>query len=275
MSNKLFKTIGISINVVSCFSSKLAAKLAIKLFSSPQKGKLKDLNNPILKSATQKTLKYQDIQIATYHWKGEKDTILLAHGWESNTSRWLDLIKVLKAEDYNIVSLDAPAHGKSTGKYFNAILFSECIHVVAKKFGVSVVIGHSVGGMASVFFHHKYQLASLKKLVLLGAPSNFTGVFERYSKMMGYNKRVVNAMDQYVLKHYNRLPEYFSAAQFSKEINSKGLIIHDKKDRIIPYYDALDFEKNYTNAKLITTKGFGHGLKSDKIYNLILEFLKT
>ena len=129
--------------------------------------------------------------------------------------------------------------------------------------------------MATVFCQFKYQLPHIKKLVLLGSPSNFTGVFDRYSKMMRYNKIVIEAMNQYVLKKYNHLPEYFSAAKFSKEISSKGLIIHDKKDKIIPYSDALDFERNYTNAKLISTKGFGHGLKSDVIYNHILDFLKT
>ena len=54
-----------------------------------------------------------------------------------------------------------------------------------------------------------------------------------------------------------------------------GLIIHDKKDRIIPYKDGLKFKQNYHNAKFISTKGFGHGLKSDVVYNHILEFLNA
>lgn len=273
MNNNLLKSIGFTLNLISYFSSKFAAKLAILLFSKPQKGKLKGIDSPFLKSATKEVLNYEDISIMTYHWKGKKGTILLAHGWESNTYRWKDLIEILKKLDYNIVALDAPAHGNSGSKIFNALLYSECINIVAKKFNVNIIFGHSVGGMATVFFQHKYQLPTIKKLVLLGAPSNFTGVFNRYSKMMGYNNKVVNAMNQYVLKKFNHLPEYFSAAKFSKEINSKGLIIHDKKDRIIPYNDALDYENHYSNARLISTKGFGHGLKSKKVYNHILEFL--
>ena len=82
-------------------------------------------------------------------------------------------------------------------------------------------------------------------------------------------------MSQYVLKHFNHLPEYFSAANFSKDIKAKGLIIHDKKDRIIPYKDALNYKSNYINSEFIVTKGFGHGLKSDVVYNFILDFLKA
>lgn len=275
MSKYLPRIIGFSINFISHFSPKYAAKLAITLFSSPQKGKLINNASSFLETAKQEKVNYKDISITTYNWSGKKETILLAHGWESNTLRWKGFIEILQNQDYNIVSLDAPAHGKSTGKEFNALFYSECIHVVAQKHKTNTIIGHSVGGMAAVFSQHKYKLSSVKKLILLGAPSNFTGVFNRYVKMMQYNQKVDNAMSQFVLKRYNHLPEYFSASNFSKEITAKGLIIHDKKDRIIPYKDALDFEKKYTNAKLITTRGFGHGLKSDIVYNHIIEFLNT
>ncbi|SHI33951.1 alpha/beta hydrolase [Algibacter luteus] len=275
MNQTLLKTIGSVLNLISFFSSNLAAKIAIHFFSSPQKGRLKGLNAAFLKSAIRDVLEFEGIKIATYHWEGNNETILLAHGWESNTSRWEDLIHILRESGYNVVAIDAPAHGNSSGKLFNALLYSECIHLVAEKFQPHCVIGHSVGGMATVFFQHKYQISSIKKMILLGAPSNFLGVFKRYSNMMGYNESVINAMNQYVLKKYNHLPEYYSAAKFSEEIAAEGLIIHDKKDKIIPYRDALDFEKHYSNSKLITTKGYGHGLKNETIYNYILEFLNA
>jgi len=175
--------------------------------------------------------------------------------------------------NYNIVALDAPAHGSSGGKSFNAILYSECINMVVKKFNVHTIIGHSVGGMAAVFFQYRYQLKCIKSLVLLGAPSDFIGVFNRYENMMGYNKRVSEALKAYILKDFNHLPEYFSPATFSKGITAKALIIHDKKDRIIPFKDGLKFKQNYTNSKFIATNGFGHGLKSEVVYHHIFEFL--
>ena len=52
-------------------------------------------------------------------------------------------------------------------------------------------------------------------------------------------------------------------------------IIHDKKDRIISYKDALHISKHYKNSKLIKTVGFGHGLKNEQVYKHILEFLNA
>ena len=52
----------------------------------------------------------------------------------------------------NIVALDAPAHGTSGSKIFNAVLYSKFIEVVCKEFKPSILMGHSVGGMAISYF---------------------------------------------------------------------------------------------------------------------------
>lgn len=273
MKKIITKIIGGIINFISLFSSRSAAKLAIKLFSSPKRKRLKETEKDFLETAFIEDIQYKDISIMTYRWLGKKETILLAHGWESNSVRWKELIIKLTALDYNVVALDAPAHGRSSGKLFNAVIYSECINVVAKKFKTNIIIGHSVGGMATTFFQHKYQLPFIEKLVLLGAPSNFVNVFGRYVEMMGYNSRVSKTMDIIVHERFNNKPEHFNAARFSETISAEGLLIHDKFDAIIPYSDAEDFKNFYKNAKLITTEGFGHGLKSEVVDNHILEFV--
>jgi len=274
MNKTLIKTIGNLINFISYPLPQYAAKQAVKIFSTPRKGKLNDEETEYLKSATQKTIIYEAISIKTYSWSGKKDTVLLVHGWESNAFRWKDLIEILKAEDYNIIALDAPAHGDSGSKIFNAVLYSECINLVIKQFEPSIVIGHSIGGTASALAINNHQL-EIKKLVLLGAPSNFDEVIDNYIKIMGYNKRVIRAINTYYLKHFGYLPEFYTVENFSENIHAEGLIIHDKKDRIISYRDALHISKYYKNSKLIKTVGFGHGLKNETVYNHIMEFLNT
>ena len=235
---------------------------------------MKELESDFLQTAFIEDVSCDNISIRTYRWRGKKQTILLAHGWESNSFRWKTLIEKLNALDYNVIALDAPAHGNSSGKVFNAILYSECINIVVKKFDANIIIGHSVGGMATAFFHSKYQLPSVNKLILLGAPSNFVGVFGRYVDMMGYNKRVSEAMNALVLERFENVPEHFNAARFLENTSIDGLIIHDELDRIIPYNDAEDFNNYYKKSKLISTKGFGHGLRSEEVNNHIIDFLK-
>ncbi|MEJ6791558.1 MAG: alpha/beta hydrolase [Lacinutrix sp.] len=275
MSNSIIKIIGNTLNAVSFVSKKYASKKALDLFATPRQGRILENQKAFLETSEAFQLKHEDLNISTYQWKGDGKTILLAHGWESNTYRWQPLITILKTLNYNIISLDAPAHGNTSGKQFNAILYSECINVVSDYFKPEIIIGHSVGGMASGFYQKNYQNKDLKKLILLGAPSEFTGVFKRYVGLMGYNKRIEHGLNNLVFKRYNQQPSYFSLANFAKTIDTKTLIVHDIKDRVIPYNDAEMIASNLKNVTFISTQGYGHSLQNKVVYNHVIDFIQS
>ncbi|TXG38960.1 alpha/beta hydrolase [Seonamhaeicola maritimus] len=274
MEKYIIKLIGSYLNVLSYFSGDYAANKALHLFSTPRKGKLNSQNEKFLNSAKKENLNYEGLNIATYHWKGDKATILLVHGWESNSARWKNKIKRFIPQGFNIIAIDAPAHGASGSKLFNALLYSEFINIVAQKYQPEVVIGHSVGGMASIFFQQKYQLKSIKKMVLLGAPSEFETILKSYIKLLGYNKKIEKHLNKIILKRFGAVPGDFSTSKYSKSIETKGLIIHDVKDAVIPYSDAKLINKNLRNSMLISTKGLGHSLNDSSVTKNILEFIQ-
>jgi len=265
--------VGALINLIGFFSSAYASKLALQLFSKPRGGQLTPNGKLFLDTATKTTLYYNDLPIQTYHWKGSKETVLLAHGWESNSNRWRYEIEKLQTEGYTIIALDGPAHGGSGSATFNAILYSEFINVVSQTFKPTFFIGHSVGAMAVIIFLQKQIYNDAKKIVLLGAPSAFTGIMERYSTMMGYSKTIDDGIDTHVKHKFGHPCSYFSTANFVSNIDSEGLIIHDKKDPIIPYQDALDIDAQFKNAQLISTESFGHSLKGEFVTGEIIKFL--
>ncbi|MFV0541826.1 MAG: alpha/beta fold hydrolase [Aestuariibaculum sp.] len=274
MGKVLIKSIGKSINAAGILSPKYAAKLAVKLFSTPQEGKLSRQAANYLETASQKDIPQNDFLIKTYHWKGNKENVLLVHGWESNTYRWKDLIEVLKALHFNIFALDAPAHGASGSKTFNAILYSESINQLVKTFSIDYVIGHSIGGSASAFAIHTYKLP-VKKMVMLGSPSNYINIVGEYKAIMGYSTAVKKAIDQYFTDVFGQPLAFYSIENFSEEIKARTLVVHDKQDKIIPFRDALEIDDSIANTKFVETKGLGHGLRSDTVYSVITSFLNT
>jgi len=267
------KSVGWLINVSSFFSRSFAANKALMLFGTPRLGHITEKQLTFLDTACKEEFEYDNLSIMTYRWIGGKQTILLGHGWESNAARWKRLITFFKEKDYNIIAIDAPAHGKSGGKVFNAVIYSEFINVIAKRFQPEIIIGHSIGAMASVMFQYKYQLDSVEKLILLGSPSDFSDVLERYSEMLGYNQRIRNQINHTIIDKFGQSPEAFSTAKFSEHLSSEALIVHDTDDQIIPYEDALQINKSFKKSKLITTKGLGHSLNHDSVINYIYEFL--
>lgn len=273
MSTIIVKSVGLFYNLLSYVSKSYAANKALYLFTKPRKGRITEAQSDFLHTAFQEELAFEKYPVMAYRWLGKGQTILLVHGWESNAARWKPLILQLKEKGFNVIALDAPAHGNSGSRTFNALLYSEFIHVVASRFNPDIIIGHSVGGMASVFFQHKYQFKTIQKIILLGAPSEFTGVIKRYTDMLGYNQRITSKLEATIIERFGNHPESFSTAKYLETIDTKGLIIHDEDDKIIPYDDALLIKNSFKNSKLITTKGLGHSLNHESVTTHIHEFI--
>jgi pimeloyl-ACP methyl ester carboxylesterase len=273
MNSLLPKIIGAILNSIGIFNSKLASRLALLVFSKPRKGKLTTNAHLFLDTAIKSTMYYLDLNIQIYQWKGPKETILLVHGWESNSNRWRNKIEKFHKEGYNIIAIDAPAHGGSGSDSFDAILYSEFINVVSQKFKPTIFVGHSVGAMSIIFFLHKKNYSDANKIVLLGAPSTFAAIIERYKKIMGFSNKIDKGIDRYIKLTFGHPPSYYSTANFIKNIDCRGLIFHDKRDPVIPYDDALEIDLQFKNAKLISTEGLGHSLKGKYIYDEIIKFL--
>lgn len=129
--------------------------------------------------------------------------------------------------------------------------------------------------MSTVIFQKEYQSTHLKKMILLGAPNEFKNIFDNYINLLNYNSKVINALEDLVIKRFGAPPNTFSTVKYSTSIKVDGLIIHDKKDKIIPFNESVAIHKGLKNSKLIPTIGYGHSLNSKEVNNHILEFLKS
>jgi pimeloyl-ACP methyl ester carboxylesterase len=274
MNKKLYfifiKTIGFCLNILSYFLPEQTAKIAYQIFSRPRKRKLKEKEMPfVLKKS--KHLRLGDIQC--YIWEGSEKTVLLVHGWESNSSRWNRFLKHLKMQGYNVVAIDAPAHGLSGCLDFNAIKYASFIEVAIKEFNPHYIIGHSVGAMATIYNQFKNPDNNVEKIVSLGTPSDFRFIFNNYISMFSYNKRVVDSLEQYYVENFNLKIDDFSCALFAKNIKIPGFIAHDIADKIIPISESKKIHKNWQNSMYFETNGLGHSLQNMALFEKIIDFL--
>ncbi|MBT8180618.1 MAG: alpha/beta hydrolase, partial [Eudoraea sp.] len=196
-------------------------------------------------------------------------------GWESNSFRWRNLIRFLSDANFAIVAFDAPAHGNSAGGIFNVPLYAECTQHIVKHFNPSYIIGHSVGGMTAVYHQYIYPQNAIQKIVTIGAPSEFYELMEHYQNIVGFNKRVLAAIDDYIQKHFGYGIQDFSSSKFVRKIQIEGLLVHDIEDPITPYHNSEKVHTNWKNSKLISTRGLGHSMHQDKVNRQIIDFLKS
>jgi pimeloyl-ACP methyl ester carboxylesterase len=214
-------------------------------------------------------------EIQTYCWAGSKETVLLLHGWESNSFRWRNLIRFLRDANFTIVAFDAPAHGNSSGAIFNVPLYAECTHHIVKHYKPTYIIGHSVGGMTALYHQYIYPHSSIQKVVTIGSPSEFYELMEHYQNLLSFNNRVLSAIDDYVQAHFGFTIHDFSISQFVQKIKIEGLLLHDMEDPITPYQNSVKVHSNWKNSTLISTQGLGHSMHKDEVNNQIIDFLKS
>lgn len=266
---------GFYFNTLAVFSKEKAAKKAFDLFCTPRKGKVLAHQKDFLDSAKTETVEAEDVHFQTYHWPGTKDTVLLLHGWESNTFRWRNLIAFLKNEGFNIIAVDAPAHGYSSSKTFTAPLYVKGIKPVVEKYGPRQIIAHSIGGMTALYHQHKFPDAGIEKIVTLGSPSDFSVIAKGYQDFLRLNKKVMTAMDEHFFKLFGFRMNDFSTAEFSRKFKIKGLLIHDELDRVTAVQGSEKVHSAWENSTFVKTKGLGHSLHQDEVSERIVDFLKS
>ncbi|WP_297695551.1 alpha/beta hydrolase [uncultured Eudoraea sp.] len=275
LTNIFAKAYGVYFNILALFSKKLAGEKAITLFSSPRKGNVLPIQASFLKEAEDIRIEVGGKKIQTYSWTGTKEPVLLLHGWESNSFRWRNLIRFLSNANFTIVAFDAPAHGNSSGGIFNVPLYAECTQHIVKHFNPSYIIGHSVGGMTAVYHQYIYPHNSIQKIVTIGAPSEFYELMEHYQNIVGFNKRVLASIEDYIQKHFGYGIQDFSSSKFVQKIQTEGLLVHDIEDPITPYHNSEKVHASWKNSRLISTRGLGHSMHQDKVNNQIIDFLKS
>jgi alpha-beta hydrolase superfamily lysophospholipase len=256
------------------FAPKKATLLAFSLFSHPRKGKLIASHlPPFLAEAKKETFDNDGLQIQTYRWDGDEKIIFLLHGWESNTMRWKKLLPYLMKTGHTIIAIDAPAHGLSEGNEFNVIRYAASIDCVAKKYSPNYIIGHSIGGKASLYYQATYNNPTIEKMVLLGAPSDYAIIFKNYVRLL----RLSNRMEQLIHQHYwdrfqIKVAE-FSAQHYAHSITAKGLLFHDLDDTVVLHDESQKINRIWKTSVLETTKGLGHSLQNKEVYKKIKDFL--
>lgn len=268
------KLFGLYINILSYILPKKATKLAYRFFTEPRDGRLlKEQLPEILKEAHAEMVPHGDFVFQMYTWKGNETKVLLVHGWESNAARWEEFIRCLKRSGSTIMALDAPAHGLSPGVEFNIPRYAEFIDVVVKKFRPNYLVGHSVGGATALYYQSHYPNDSIEKMVVLGAPCDLNTLLTNYAGMLSLNSNVFVLLKKHFFEHFRIKADEFSGSVFASKIKVKGLLAHDVNDNVVSYKEGKKIAKAWPDAEFITTKGLGHSMHDEKLYNRIYGFL--
>lgn len=264
------------LNTLALFQPEKAGALAFQIFCTPRQGRLREKDSAFLSTADeQKNLYVNDLNIRCYHWRGLGPTVLLVHGWESNAARWQRLVRQLRAKGFNVVAVDGPGHGQSGSRQFNVPLYANLLEAVVEHYQPQGLVGHSIGGFASIYLLHEGQAPSVQQLAILGTPAELSHILDGFQRLLGLSSRVMRGFERVFRRRFGRSFADFSGPAMVRSLDVEGLIVHDLNDPTVPYADALAYAEQWPEARFVTTRSQGHRLNGDGVPEVVVGFLQA
>ncbi len=262
-------------NVLALFSKQGAAKKAFHTFCTIRKGRVLPEQQDFLEQAKIEADHISDRQVQVYQWPGKRETVLLLHGWESNSYRWRNLIGYLRKEDFNILAFDAPGHGHSSGNWLHVPLYNQCVQHIVEKHNPRYMVAHSVGGMTALYHQYSYPESSIQKIVTIGSPSEFHEIMSEYQRILKLSDRVMDGLNNRIDELFGFQIRDFSTSRFAATNTKKGLIFHDRLDAIAPFHASESVHASWKGSELIATEGLGHSMHQPEVNQKIVDFLNA
>jgi pimeloyl-ACP methyl ester carboxylesterase len=213
--------------------------------------------------------------LVAWRW-GEGPRVLLVHGFEGGRGQFAAIIEALLARGLAAIALDAPAHGDSAGDELTVVKFIAAIERALARLGAAhAVVGHSLGGAASLFTIAHNGGAS--RLALISAPSSLKRQLRLFAEAVGLPKRGAAAFIASVERQVGRPAADFDVRHIAGKLDLPLLLVHDQDDRQVPVSEAARTAHALPGAQLMVTRGLGHNrlLAHEPVVRAVVDFVSA
>lgn len=273
----LIEIIRARLNITGVFSSKWAAKIAFKIFSTPYYRSRKP-DPPIFQQAEELCFLMNGKKVFGYRWNHPSiKKLLILHGFESTCKNFDNYISKAVKMGYEVYAFDAPAHGKSDGKRIILPNYVEMIGMIEKIYGtMNAFLAHSFGGLAITHYIENIPHNENCKLILIAPATETNTAIDVFFKFMQLNNHIRKEFDQLIFDRSGVWPSHYSIKRTLENISCKILWIHDHDDEITPIRDVQAVvEKGYPNIEFLFTNGLGHRriYRDNRVKKAVYQFL--
>ena len=266
------------LNLIGVVSKKRAAREAIKIFSTPFR-KAKKATPPIFEKSELIGFRLHGKKVTGYRWNHPAPKkFLILHGFESSAFNFDRYVKPLISIGYEVVAMDAPAHGKSEGKTTNLLEYIETIEETEKRFGpFDAAMGHSLGGMAICMYLEKSKRKGRMKLVLIAPLIETVTAIDTFFRFLQLNDEIKTEFNKIIHQKTGYWPSHFSLKRAAPNLPADILWIHDEDDDLTPLSDTEPIQKaSYPHIRFMITKGLGHRriYRDNQVSRIIVNFFR-
>jgi len=281
---KLFRLI---FKVGGIIAPAATGRFAYNVWLTPHRFSTPDSEKTAERSARTGHLQINGKSVTTYEWGQpgstvsgstiSAPTILLVHGWSGRGTQLAAFIPPLIERGFHVVSFDAPAHGKSTGKQTTMYEISGTIEAIQAKYGrFHSVITHSFGGPClAVAMKHG---VSAGRVVNICPPAHTRDIIDKFTGMLNINKNIKQRLIAQMEENFGKdVWQDTSMPLNVSKLDTLALVIHDTDDIDVPIEEGQIIADAWQDARLLSTSGLGHRriLRDAKVVDKTVDFITS
>jgi pimeloyl-ACP methyl ester carboxylesterase len=262
---------------VQAVSPSLAARLALRMFLTPPRRKLDAEDAPVVAQAVRTLVPVGADAFTKWTWGEGAPVVVVLHGWGSHAARFGSFVAALRAAGFTVVGIDAPAHGASPGRTSDLPRFRDSlVEVLRAHQPVHAVIGHSLGGAATLTMLAETREFHPRKICLFGVPSDMDYILESFAMMLGLKDGTLARLRDRFARKFGRAARDISIAAAAPHVRVPVMVVHDEDDNVAPIAQGNALAAALPGATVLLTRGLGHsgGLRDAETIARVVEFLK-
>jgi len=262
---------------LSVLSPALAARLALRLFTTPRSRSISTVDAGFLASAATRRLPTSHGEVQMYEWPGDGPAVLVLHGWISHAGQLRPTIEGLRSHHLRVTAFDAPAHGRSGGRQAHLASFRAALAAVSSACGpAAAVLAHSFGAISTAsWLAEDGAAAGLRAAVLVGLPRDVGYLFDSFNDAMGLRADVIERLRALFQARYGGYPEQYAAPLLARRIHIPVLLVHGGVDEYIPPAHAHEVALQLRDGRIEVIAGLNHSapLRDPDTIELMAHFI--
>lgn len=252
----------------------VAARWAETIFCTPPHHDPPLADEEFVASGARFTVRSEGQDLAAWEW-GNGPTVLVAHGWGSRAGRFRAVAEALVADGFRVVAHDAPAHGRSTGRFASLPEFARALRAVADHVGpVHGIVGHSLGGAAGCLAVVNGLAAD--RLVVVAAPADVQTFSRAFGDYLRLPPRTRQALQRNLETRLRTRWEDLHLPTLMRDVRIPALVVHDRDDAEVVFTHGEAIAAATPGARLLATTGLGHRaiLRDPEVVRQVAAFIR-
>ncbi len=265
--------LGAALRAVGRLSPGAGARMAEALFVKTARVRVRPAELEFLRRAERFTVRANSQTVAAYRW-GSGPAVLCTHGWWSHAGRFAVLGDALVAAGHSVIAFDAPGHGRSAGWRASMPEFARTLEAVATHAGgVDAVVGHSLGGAATIFALSRGL--PVRRAVVLATPTDLRAWADRFRDTFRLPTAVYALMQENMMRRLGVTWDDVAIPALAARVTVPGLVVHCDEDPDVAIAEGEAVADAWPAATLHRTTGLGHRaiLRDPGVVARVVEFV--